>query len=53
MPKIDFGQNPQPKPEQRRTFISPTLIKERVMLDRDGNQIDPKTKQIIKLAKDL
>ena len=30
------------------TYISPNLIKESVTLDKDGNEIDWRTKQIIK-----
>lgn len=31
-----------------RTVIAANIIKESVMLDRFGNEIDPKTKQIIR-----
>lgn len=30
------------------TVISPNIKTERVFLDKDGNEIDPRTKQIIK-----
>ncbi len=30
------------------TFVSANPVKTRVMIDKDGNQIDPRTKQIIK-----
>lgn len=32
------------------TVIAQNLIRERVMLDSEGNTIDPRTKQIIKRA---
>lgn len=32
----------------RSTFVDPHPHKEREMLDKDGNVIDPRTKQIIK-----
>ena len=44
------GENTQEA--QGRTFIAANLIKERVMLDRFGNEIDPKTKQIINKSED-
>jgi len=31
-----------------KVVISPNLKRETVMLDRNGNEIDPRTKQIIK-----
>jgi hypothetical protein len=37
---------------ERRTFISPHPRKEREMLDKDGNVINPITKQIIKRAEE-
>ncbi len=36
------------KIEQGSTFISPNLKKEIMMLDKYGNEIDPRTRQIIK-----
>lgn len=53
---INIGQNNPQKGMQSRsgkipqgaTVISNQLIKKSVMIDRDGNQIDPITKQIIK-----
>lgn len=38
------------KVKQGGVYISPNLKRESVMLDRNGNQIDPRTKQVIKLA---
>jgi len=35
-----------------KTVISPNLKKESVMLDRNGNVIDPRTKQIINKAEE-
>jgi hypothetical protein len=37
---------------QKRTFVDPNPRKEKEMLDRDGNVIDPRTKQIIKKVED-
>lgn len=37
---------------QRSVIIDPNPKKEREMLDKDGNVIDPRTKQIIKKAED-
>lgn len=53
--KIELNKRPQgenTREGQGRTFISPNLIKETVRLDRDGNEIDPRTKQIIRKAED-
>lgn len=33
---------------QGKTVIAANLIKESVMLDKFGNEIDPRTKQVIK-----
>lgn len=38
------------QPTQRRTFIDPNPVRVREMLDKDGNVIDPRTKQIIRRA---
>lgn len=50
--QINIGQpnpNRDNSPQQGGTFIDWNNMKrERIMLDRDGNEIDPKTKQIIK-----
>ena len=35
---------------QRSTFIDPNPVRVREMLDKDGNVIDPRTKQIIRKA---
>ena len=35
---------------QKSTFIDPNPRREREMLDKDGNVIDPRTKQIIRRA---
>ncbi len=35
---------------QGSVVISPNLKREKVYLDKDGNEIDPKTKQIIRRA---
>ncbi len=52
MPKINIGQNQGIQTNERKiksggTFIAQNLKKESIMLDKDGNQIDPRTKQII------
>ena len=36
----------------KSTFIATNLRKEREMLDRNGNVIDPRSKQIIRKAED-
>lgn len=45
--KIQTRESTPAKPEQR-TFVSRNPIRVRETLDKDGNQIDPVTKQIIK-----
>ena len=42
-----------PQSQRGRVVVSLSPKRERVMLDINGNQIDPRTKQIIKLAKDV
>jgi hypothetical protein len=37
---------------KKSVFIDPNPRKEREMLDRDGNVIDPRTKQIIRRKED-
>ena len=37
---------------KKSVFIDPNPVRVREMLDRDGNVIDPRTKQIIKKAED-
>jgi hypothetical protein len=39
-----------PPSNRGKVVLAQTMIRERVMLDRDGNEIDPKTKQIIRSA---
>lgn len=44
----------QAQPNQRaRVVISPNPVKNRVFIDIDGNEIDPRTKRIIRLEKDV
>ena len=50
MKNIMDQQKPQ-QPQKRTVFIAPNLIKESVMLDAFGNEIDPVTKQIIRRDK--
>lgn len=42
----------QKTPSSSNTFISPNLIKESMRIDQFGNEIDPRTKQIIKRNND-
>lgn len=48
--KVNFNQNQNTRSGEGRTVIATNIIKESVMLDRFGNEIDPRTKQIIKQA---
>lgn len=56
--KVEIGNQPntpqpaQPKSGKARVTISSNPVRIREMLDKDGNVIDAKTKQIIRLAKD-
>ncbi len=59
MKKIDMGQ-PQPQagnapsaPGRGRVVVSTNPVKNRVFIDIDGNEIDPRTKRIIRLEKDV
>lgn len=45
--KVNFENNIKTREEQGRTFIAANLKKETMRLDRFGNEIDPRTKQII------
>lgn len=51
-PQPQQPQGGQP-PKKGKIVVSMNPVRERVMLDIDGNQIDPRTKRIIKLAKDV
>lgn len=46
---------PQGAPSQGRgrVVISPNPVKQRVFIDINGNEIDPRTKRIIRLEKDV
>lgn len=46
------SQNTQSKVLSGGTFVSPNLKKTSIFIDKDGNQIDPRTKQIIKKNSD-
>lgn len=48
--EINIQNKPAPQPNRGRVVVSRHPVRERVMIDRDGNEIDPKTKQIIKRA---
>lgn len=45
---INAGQQSSSVRREGGVYIDPNMIKEKVMLDIDGNEIDPRTKQIIK-----
>lgn len=54
--KVDFGQQKEeapPQPQQGRVEVSPNPVRYRVRIDINGNEIDPRTKQIIRLEKDV
>lgn len=36
-----------------RVVVSPNPVKNKVFIDIDGNEIDPRTKRIIRLEKDV
>lgn len=40
----------QPPSHKGKVVIAQNLIRERVMLDKDGNEINPRTKEIIRKA---
>lgn len=40
-------------PQRGKVVVSMNPQRERVRLDIDGNEIDPRTKKIIRLAKDV
>ncbi len=59
--QINIGQKPQPntnpqpnnvpaQPEQGKVVLAQHMVRTRVMLDKNGNEIDPRTRQIIKKA---
>ncbi len=54
--KINLNNDRLPREQTRegqgRTFIAPNLVKETVRLDQWGNEIDPRTKQVINPNKD-
>ena len=56
--KVEIGQQPNtpqpqaPIPSKGKVVVSANPVRVREMLDKDGNVIDPKSKQIIRLAKD-
>jgi len=55
--KVNIGQqeaSQQQQPQKKKTVvISTNLKRERVTLDKDGNEINFRTKQIIKLNQDM
>lgn len=55
--QTNFGQNKpevvQGNPGRGRVVVSLHPVRESVRLDIDGNQIDPRTKKILRLAKDV
>lgn len=56
--EIKFGQKPKGEPvaqaqPQGRVTISTNPVKQKVFIDIDGNEINPRTKQIIRLEKDV
>jgi hypothetical protein len=51
MKNIMEQQKPQ-EPKKQTVFIAQNLIRESVMLDAHGNEIDPATKQIIRKDED-
>lgn len=49
-----FSDSAQPQPSNKSSVvISHNPIRERVTLDQDGNEIDMKTKQIIRKNEDI
>ena len=54
--QVNLGQPKQEavqvnsNPEQGKVVLATNFVRSRVMLDKDGNEIDPRTKQIIKQA---
>jgi hypothetical protein len=48
MEKIQFGQNERSAVIKKPGVVIGQLRKESEMLDRDGNVIDPRTKQVIR-----
>lgn len=57
--QVDIGQQkkdtpvPQPQNQRGRVVISMNPVKQKVFIDIDGNEIDPRTKRIIRLEKDV
>lgn len=55
--KVNMGQPNEAlassNPNRGRVVVSTHPVRQRMMFDIDGNQIDPRTKKIIKLAKDI
>lgn len=54
--KTDFGQQKQNTPPQQqrgKVVVSLNPVKHRVFIDIDGNEIDPKTKRIIRYERDV
>lgn len=57
--QVDLGQKQKAaaaagNPSQRgRVIVSLNPVKQKVFIDIDGNEIDPRTKRIIRLEKDV
>ncbi len=56
--QVNIGQKQkeavQANPNQRgRVTVSTNPVKQKVFIDIDGNEIDPRTKRIIRLEKDV
>lgn len=55
--QINIGQKQkeaaQANPQRGRVVVSTNPVKQRVFIDIDGNEINPRTKQIIRLEKDV
>jgi len=49
---MNINQNNRIGQIKKSTFVDPNPIRVRETLDKSGNVIDPRTKQIIRLAKD-
>jgi hypothetical protein len=41
------------KQNNPKVVVSPHPVKERIMLDVNGNEIDPKTKKIVRRAEEI
>lgn len=49
---MKINTNERAGSSEKSTFIDPNPKREREMLDKHGNVIDPRTKQIIRKAED-